>query len=120
MPNFEFDEMKSNDLINNLDFIFITSTDVLDKRIINLGQFNSTVIIEKATIQTLPNIVEFEEEPRNGKLSVTTIKLIQRDEESARRFQERRAERRRAREERKSREERAEHKEKRGFAFWKK
>ena len=45
------------------------------------------------------DIVEFEEEPRNGKLSVTTIKLIQRDEESARRFQEHRAERRRAREE---------------------
>jgi CspA family cold shock protein len=63
------------------------------------------------------DIVEFEEEVRNGKLSVTTLKLIQRDEESAKRFQERRAERRRAREERKSREE---HKERRGFAFWKK
>lgn len=64
------------------------------------------------------DIVEFDEEVRNGKLSVTTIKLIQRDEESARLFQERRAERRRVREERKSR---AEHKEKRsGFAFWKK
>ena len=66
------------------------------------------------------DIVEFDEEPRNGKLSVTTIRLIQRDEESARRFQERRAERRRAREERKSREEHSEHKERRGFAFWKK
>ena len=63
------------------------------------------------------DIVEFEEEVRNGKLSVTTLKLIQRDEESAKRFQERRAERRRAREERKHREEK---KEKRGFAFWKK
>ena len=64
------------------------------------------------------DIVEFEEEVRNGKLSVTTLKLIQRDEESAKRFHERRAERRRAREERKAREE---HKEKRsGFAFWKK
>lgn len=64
------------------------------------------------------DIVEFEEEVRNGKLSVTTLKLIQRDEESARRFHERRAERRRAVEERRSREER---KEKRsGFAFWKK
>lgn len=64
------------------------------------------------------DIVEFEEEVRNGKLSVTTIKLIQRDEESAKRFQERRAERHRAIEERRSREER---KEKRsGFAFWKK
>ena len=64
------------------------------------------------------DIVEFDEEVRNGKLSVTTLKLIQRDEESARLFHERRAERRRAREERKKQEE---HKEKRsGFAFWKK
>ena len=64
------------------------------------------------------DIVEFEEEVRNDKLSVTTLKLIQRDEESARRYHERRAERRRAREERKKQETR---KEKRsGFAFWKK
>lgn len=63
------------------------------------------------------DIVEFEEEVRNGKLSVTTLKLIQRDEESAKRFQERREERRRARQERKAHEK----KEKRsGFAFWKK
>ena len=64
------------------------------------------------------DIVEFEEEPRNGKLSVTTIKLVQRDEESARRFQERRAEYRRAREERKHQKEKAEKRS--GFAFWKK
>ena len=51
------------------------------------------------------DIVEFEEEVRNGKLSATTIAVVQRDEESARRFQERRAERRRAIEERKNREE---------------
>ena len=64
------------------------------------------------------DIVEFEEEIRNDKLSVTTLKLIQRDEESAKRFQERRAERRRSRENHKQHEE---HKEKRsGFAFWKK
>lgn len=64
------------------------------------------------------DIVEFEEEVRNGKLSVTTLKLIQRDEESAKRYQEYRAERRRARE---SRKQKQEHKEKRsGFAFWKK
>ena len=64
------------------------------------------------------DIVEFEDEIRNDKLSVTTIRVVQRDEESAKRFQERRSERRRAREERKSREE---HKERRsGFAFWKK
>lgn len=65
------------------------------------------------------DIVEFEEEVRtDGKLSVTTLKLIQRDEESARRFQERRAERRRAREDRKQREEKTERRS--GFAFWKK
>ena len=50
------------------------------------------------------DIVEFEEEVRNGKLSATTISVVQRDEESALRFQERRAERRRAAEERKQRE----------------
>ena len=67
------------------------------------------------------DIVEFDEEPRNGKLSVTTIRVVQRDEESAARFQERKAEHRRARENRKNREEHDEHTEKkRGFAFWKK
>lgn len=63
------------------------------------------------------DIVEFEEEIRGDKLSVTTIKVIQRDEESARRFHERRAEHRRSTEERKSRAARSE---RRGFAFWKK
>ena len=63
------------------------------------------------------DIVEFEEEVRNGKLSATTIAVIQRDEESARRFRERRAERRRAVEDRKQREEKST---RRGFAFWKK
>ena len=63
------------------------------------------------------DIVEFEEEIRNDKLSATTITLIQRDEESAKRFQERRAERRRAIEDRKQREEKSS---RRGFAFWKK
>ena len=63
------------------------------------------------------DIVEFEDEPRNGKLSVTTLKLVQRDEESARLFHERRAERRRAAEERKQREEKSS---RHGFAFWKK
>lgn len=63
------------------------------------------------------DIVEFDEEPRNGKLSVVSIKLIQRDEEAARRFQERRAEHRRAAEDKKQREEKST---RRGFAFWKK
>ncbi|MDR2413262.1 MAG: cold shock domain-containing protein [Rickettsiales bacterium] len=38
------------------------------------------------------DIVRFGEEVRNGKLSVTTLELIQRDEESAKKFQERRSE----------------------------
>ena len=37
------------------------------------------------------DIVKFDEEVRNGKLSVTKLELIQRDEESAKRFQERRS-----------------------------
>ena len=87
----------------NMDDVFIHATALKDAdiRFLNEG-----------------DIIEFDEEPRNGKLSVTTMKLIQRDEESARRFQERRAERRRAIAERRGIEER---KEKRsGFAFWKK
>ena len=63
------------------------------------------------------DIVEFDEEVRNDKLSVTKLVLVQRDEESARLFHERRAERRRAAEERKHREEKST---RRGFAFWKK
>ena len=63
------------------------------------------------------DIVEFEEEVRNGKLSATTIAVILRDEESARRLRERRAERHRAVEDRKQREEKST---RRGFAFWKK
>ena len=63
------------------------------------------------------DIVEFEEEVRNGKLSATTIAVVQRDEESARRFQERRAERRRDIEDRKQRDDKSA---RRGFAFWKK
>ena len=42
-----FDEKRSNEVINKLDFYFITSTDIIDERIINLGQFHATVIIEK-------------------------------------------------------------------------
>lgn len=60
--SFEFDEKKSNELLNNLDFVFITSTDISNRRIINVGQFHSTKIIEKATIKTPPNPQEFEEE----------------------------------------------------------
>jgi len=37
------------------------------------------------------DVVEFEDEVRNGKLSVTNLKLIKRDEDSAKKFQERRS-----------------------------
>ena len=63
------------------------------------------------------DIVEFEEETRNGKLSVTTIKLVKRDEESAKRFQERRVQFRDRRNDGEGEEDR---RERRGFAFWKK
>jgi hypothetical protein len=59
--NYEFDEVKSNELLNSQDFYFITSNDI-DKRIINLGQFHSTVIVEKATIRTPPDPKKLEEE----------------------------------------------------------
>lgn len=42
-----FDEKRSNEVINKLDFYFITETGVLDKKYINLGQFHATVIVEK-------------------------------------------------------------------------
>jgi hypothetical protein len=60
VEKYDFDEAESNKIINSLDFYFITSTDVLNERIINLGQFHATVIVEKAPIQTPPNRVEFE------------------------------------------------------------
>ena len=62
LEKYDFDEQKSNETLNNLGFYFITSTDVLDRKIINLGQFHSTVIIEKATIRTPPKPTEFEKE----------------------------------------------------------
>jgi len=64
--------------------------------------------------------VEFEDEIRgDGKLSVTTLKLVKRDEESAKRFQERRSQFRGGRgDDRGGRNE--ERSERRGFAFWKK
>ena len=41
------------------------------------------------------DVITFDDEERNGKLSATNVKLVSRDEESAKRFQERRSERRR-------------------------
>ena len=43
----EFDEAESNEKINAPDFYFITSTDVVSKRLTNLGQFHATTILEK-------------------------------------------------------------------------
>jgi CspA family cold shock protein len=40
------------------------------------------------------DVIEFDDEERGGKLSAINLKLISRDEESAKRFQERRTERR--------------------------
>ena len=60
--DYHFDEVKSNELINSLDFYFLTSTDPVKKRIVNLGQFHATVIVEKATIRTPPRPKEFEDE----------------------------------------------------------
>ena len=59
--DFTFDEMKSNEMINSLDFIFITSTDISNQRAINLGQHHATVIIKKAKIGS-KTPEEFEQE----------------------------------------------------------
>lgn len=76
---FVFDEIKSNEKLNNLNFYFMTSTDV-DKRIINVGQFHSTVIVEKATVYTPPNPQLYEDETiynlKNGK-DECLIKLVE-------------------------------------------
>jgi hypothetical protein len=80
VKKFEFDEDRSNKILNNLDFYFITSTDT-NKKIINLGQFHSTVIVEKAAIKTPPKPKEFEEETlynlKKGK-DECLIKLVRR------------------------------------------
>ena len=57
----------------------MTSTDV-NKRIINVGQFHSTVIVEKATVYTPPNPQLYEDETlynlKNGK-DECLIKLVE-------------------------------------------
>ena len=75
------------------------------------------------------DIVEFADEIRGGKLSVTKIKLIKRDEESAKKFQERRSQfrndhgddrgERRDRGPRRDRDDNSGG-DKKGWAFWKK
>ena len=59
---YTFNEFESNELLNSQKFYFITSTDAIEKRIINVGQFNETVIIDKATIRTPPDPEAFEKE----------------------------------------------------------
>ena len=79
------------------------------------------------------DVVKFTEEVRNGKLSVVNLELVSRDEESARKFQERRSEFRggrdgddrrggfRSRDDRGPRRDRDDDRgERRSFAFWKK
>ena len=60
--SFDFDEVKSNKLINGQKFIYLTSTDTVNRRAINVGQFSSTVIIEKATMPSPPDPIKFEKE----------------------------------------------------------
>ena len=57
-----FDEEKSNQKINNLDFYFITSTDMKDKKHDIIGIFNSEVILEKGNdlIKLNPEKIEQE------------------------------------------------------------
>ena len=54
--------------------------------------FVHSSVLKAADIRFLNenDIIEFEEEVRNGKLSATSITLIKRDEEAAKKFQERR------------------------------
>lgn len=60
--SFDFDEVKSNKLINGQKFIYLTSTDTVNRRAINVGHFSSTVIIEKATMPSPPDPIKFEKE----------------------------------------------------------
>ncbi|MDR1207520.1 MAG: cold shock domain-containing protein [Rickettsiales bacterium] len=77
------------------------------------------------------DVIKFDEEVRNGKLSATKIELVSRDEESAKRFQERRSSFRSEHGDRRGggygdrrggdrRGSRDEDHEKSGWAFWKK
>lgn len=43
----KYDEEESNETLNSLDFYFMTSTDILDKKHSIIGQFNATVILDK-------------------------------------------------------------------------
>lgn len=71
------------------------------------------------------DVIKFDEEIRNGKLSATTIELVSRDEDSARKFQERRSSYRHEGGEHRGgdrgpRRDRDDGDRKAGWAFWKK
>lgn len=57
-----FDENKSNERLNNMDFYFITSTDILDKKYNLLGIYQSDIIIarDNKLIKLEPEKVEIE------------------------------------------------------------
>lgn len=82
--DYEFDEKRSNEIINDLDFLFSTSSDVPVK-ITNLGQFHATVIIEKVKMGTPPNPKKFEKQTiynlKKGK-DECLIKLVKRIKEA--------------------------------------
>ncbi|WP_458455824.1 hypothetical protein [Methanobrevibacter sp.] len=56
----EYDEVQSNQMINDLDFIFLTSTNAFYKHIINLGHFTATVILEKNKHLVHPDPIQTE------------------------------------------------------------
>ena len=56
---YDFDEAKSNEMINSQNFYFITNTDT-QMRVINVGQFTTTVIIDKVTPPTPPDPEKYE------------------------------------------------------------
>lgn len=56
----EFDEIESNDKLNSLDFYFITSTDITDRKYENIGVFQSQVILNRDTHLVHADPDEFE------------------------------------------------------------
>ena len=80
IPLPHFDESESNQKINNLNFYFITSTDMKDKKHEILGIFHSEVILDKDSelIQIDPEKIEQEKlvKIKNGK-DECLIKLAQ-------------------------------------------
>ena len=59
--DYSFDEEKSNELLNSQKFYFITNTNT-GKKVINLGLFNATAIVDKANIRNASQPEKFEAE----------------------------------------------------------